>query len=333
MQESRDDRLPAVPAVTGSELNASKIESRDRRSTFRTVRPAARGFTLIELLVVIAIIAVLIALLLPAVQQARATARSTQCRNHLRQLALGLHNYADAYQGSLMPYKVDDAQTIAYVLGGFSSTPGTIRYWFGDVDEAETDVTQQLDFSGGIIVPYLETNSEVFQCPDFGALQQDELRFGQLASGYAYNSFLGPGLSYDFSVWPAVTVSRERIAYRFADVISTSQTIAFADSAKVACTAFPCSDLANLVFQENWRLEPPSADYPTIHFRHTGKAANVAFLDGHVETRTHRWRNVLPIAFYPQEQQKKMRDNLLGFVGENVDNADPLVSDEWYDRE
>lgn len=87
-----------------------------RRERWRDVSSRA-AFTLVELLTVIAILGILIALLLPAVQAAREAARRTQCKNHLKQIGLGILNYESVHRVFPLPKTVQpDHNLLTFLL-------------------------------------------------------------------------------------------------------------------------------------------------------------------------------------------------------------------------
>ena len=72
------------------------------RRVWQCGRCAARpAVTLVELLVVIVIVGMLMAILIPAMNGARESARQHTCSNNLRQLGIGMHQYAARQRGQL----------------------------------------------------------------------------------------------------------------------------------------------------------------------------------------------------------------------------------------
>ena len=97
-----------------------------------------RSFTLIELLVVIAIIAILASMLMPALQQARETARGSNCVNNFKQIGTAQHGYSEDNQDWIIPVKVRTDAGVNWkpsvywygVLSGFQSN-GTSKGGYG----------------------------------------------------------------------------------------------------------------------------------------------------------------------------------------------------------
>jgi prepilin-type N-terminal cleavage/methylation domain-containing protein len=157
-----------------------------------------RGFTLIELLVVIAIIAVLVALLLPAVQQARAAARTSQCRNNLKQIGLALHNYVSSHQ-RFPPGSTSDVEQ-----GGWITNPSArhIHSWQSMILPyiEQSTVHNQIDFNlssmHAVNRPAASQIISAYRCPSYSGPQfSDAPSYTRFSPKYATTNYVAMGAS------------------------------------------------------------------------------------------------------------------------------------------
>lgn len=155
--------------------------------------PARRrnsAFTLIEILVVIAIIAILAAIFFPVFARARENARRSSCQSNLKQIGLGLIQYAQDYDERL-------PQAYFGCANNDSTAPGVVST-AGGCATAPAEKYKWMDAT----FPYVKSE-QIYNCPsapdtslDAGGGVLDNVddygfRDGNNYGSYVYNNVYG----------------------------------------------------------------------------------------------------------------------------------------------
>ena len=185
-------------------------------------RHAGKAFTLMELLVVIAIIGIVAALLLPALSAAKAQARSTACKNHLRQMGQALQMYVEEHENKY-PWWVNPYDPSLDAAIG----PANTRYWWAK------------------LLPYytVKWTNAAYHCPGYKGLIAGEVGHAPPYGSYAYNGSgvssprcgfpydpifgLGPG---PYTLGPPRNVHGPRSAVSAAQIKSPSEMFSIGES-------------------------------------------------------------------------------------------------------
>jgi prepilin-type N-terminal cleavage/methylation domain-containing protein/prepilin-type processing-associated H-X9-DG protein len=215
------------------------------------------GFTLIELLVVIAIISVLAAILFPVFARARENARRASCQSNLKQIGLGLLQYAGDYDDT-MPFS-----------------------FFGSAGNSDAANYKWMD----AIYPYVK-NEQVFTCPSDSASNSRFVYQGNIPAGQTSLNYGSYGLNGAYGAGPDnTTPPRSSILYlvRLAAVQTPATTVWVTDNNNAPSAANPGGSQGffwGMLPAIDTSVQPHQLqNIVARHFDFT----NVLFCDGHVK--------------------------------------------------
>lgn len=231
------------------------------RNTRHVNQWRSRNFTLIELLIVISIIAILASILLPALNSARAKARSISCMNTMKGLGTAAVQYASTFDEFWVPYRND--------------APGssTARKWFAS-NEAFMEMhglARHPDYP-----EYVRRNTV---CPEHLAPPSDTNfkpeKWASMQNTYGLPWGGCPELHPGGGSSPA-----EWQLFRLNKVRTPSASFGFMECGTGGRVGFWNCLLTN------YEANPFNDNTPA--FRHPGLRLNTVLFDGHVENRGYR---------------------------------------------
>ena len=212
------------------------------------------GFTLIELLVVIAIIAILASILFPVFARARENARRTSCVSNLKQIGLGMLQYAQDFDELLPRYVVKGSQTLS--TGKYAS--GSNHLWMHT------------------IYPYVKS-VQVFNCPsaDYQKLSSFDGSYLSKIS-YGYNNYLGASTPTVLSTGSGLSLAAITLVAETPMVVDSTYYLAGPDNRCIDTTVALAEHCTNTSATNPYRNDdPPQA-------RHLETFA-MTFVDGHAK--------------------------------------------------
>src|SRR5947207_1656534 len=230
------------------------------------------GFTLVELLVVLAIISILAALLLPALAGAKAKAKAISCLNNVRQLGLASQIYTDEYEERL-PYNLGTADIHAAVAQNqFLIWNSSIMDW----EVLNTDNTNTALVTLGGVGPYTSRNAKIYKCPNDNYVSDLQAAAGWKARvrSLSMNAMVGDAGQFSKS-GANVNNPKYRQYFKTSQVTKPGQIFVFIE------------EHPNSIDDGYFINNPERLTWTNLPAAHHNGAANISFVDGHVEL--HKW--------------------------------------------